>query len=121
MGLNRSRYLATYLAGKGYETRWGGIGSSKFPLEPTNPFSKSDIEWADVIITARKKQGPLLKENYNVTGKKIICLDVTDSEIIISELYPEYKNLNRKEFNQKWTYPQLEKAIEEYLPLEAGE
>lgn len=40
MGLNRSKYLAEYLKGKGYETRYGGVGPCKIDPEPANPLDK---------------------------------------------------------------------------------
>lgn len=117
MGLNRSKYLAGYLKRKGYETRYGGVGPCKFDPAPKNPINISDVEWADIIITAREKHKPILIKNYPVENKKIICLDVTDSRKAMSEIYPEFKNIEHSEFNKKWTYPQLRKAIKDYLPL----
>jgi predicted protein tyrosine phosphatase len=118
MGLNRSKYLAGYLNEKGYDTRYGGIGPCRIDPEPANPASKEDMEWADIIITARKKHEPILKEKFNMGHKKIICLDITDSRKAMSEIYPEFKNIEHSEFNKKWTHPQLKKAIDKYLPFE---
>tara|TARA_Y100000034_G_C6763909_1_gene340442 strand:+ start:381 stop:773 length:393 start_codon:yes stop_codon:yes gene_type:complete len=117
MGANRSKYLAKYLKGKGYRTRFGGVGPCRFSPFPTNPLKKEDVEWADVIITARKKHGPILKKNFKVKGKKVIFLDITDSRKAMSKIFPEFKKISHFEFNKKWTYPQLRKAIKPYLPL----
>ena len=118
MGLNRSRFLAKYLKEKGYETRYGGVGPCRVDPEPENPVNTEDIGWADIIITARKKQKPILTESYGVDPKRIITLDVTDSRKAMSEIYPEFKNISHEEFNKRWTHPQLMKEIGEYLPLE---
>lgn len=117
MGLNRSKYLAEYLREKGYDTKYGGVGPCRIDPEPKNPIKKEDIEWADIIITARKKHKPILNNNFGVKDKKIICLDITDSRKAMGEIYPEFKNIEQNEFNQKWTYPQLRKEIERCLPL----
>lgn len=117
MGLNRSKYLAEYLREKGYDTRYGEIGPCRIDPESKNPVKKEDIEWADIIITARKKHRPILNNNFGVKDKKIICLDLTDSRKAMGEIYPEFKNIEQDEFNQKWIYPQLRKEIERYLPL----
>lgn len=117
MGLNRSKYLAEYLKDKGYDTRYGGIGPCRIDPEPKNPLKKEDVEWADIIITARKKHKPILDKDFGVKNKRIICLDVTDSRKSMSKIYPEFKNIEHDEFNQKWTYPQLRKEIGRYLPL----
>lgn len=117
MGLNRSKYLAEYLKEKGYETKYGGVGPCRIAPKPTNPVKIKDIQWADIIITARKKHKPILIEKYGAKNKKIICLDITDSRKAMGKIYSEFKNIERGEFNQKWTYPQLKKAIDKYLPL----
>jgi len=117
MGANRSRYLASYLKNKGYNTRFGGVGPCRVDPEPTNPAKAEDVEWADVIITARKKHEPVLKEKFNVKGKRIIALDIPDSRRKIGQKYPEFNNLEYHEFQKKWTYPQLRKALKPYLPL----
>jgi predicted protein tyrosine phosphatase len=118
MGLNRSKWTAEYLAKKGYQTRYGGVGPCKWDPKPGNPVDPKDIEWADIIITARDKHKPILKEKYGVKNKKIISLEVTDSKRKISEKFPEFKNMEQAEFNKRWTHPQLEKEIGKYLPFE---
>ncbi len=117
MGRNRSKYLAKYLNEKGYETRYGGVGPCRVDPAPENPAKKEDMNWADIIITARKKHRPILMEKYGIKEDKIISLEVKDSQKAASEIYPEFKSIEHDEFNQKWTYPQLRKAIAPYLPL----
>ena len=117
MGLNRSKYLATYLKNKGYKTKYGGIGPCRVDPAPANPLKKEDVKWADLIIVARKKHEPILKKEFNVKGKKLIILDITDSRKKMSEIYPEFKKIDHPSFNKKWTYPQLRKAIKPFLPF----
>jgi len=117
MGLNRSKYLASYLKNKGYKTRYGGIGFGRIDEKAHNPFKQEDIGWAEIIIVVRKRHKPLLKEHYKIKGKKIIVLDVSDSKRIVCKKFPELKKLSDWDFQRKWTYPQLRKAIKPYLPL----
>lgn len=120
MGTNRSKYLAKYLNQKGYKTRFGGVGPCKFDPMPKNPLNPKDLAWADLIIVVRKKHISILKEKFKVKNKEIINLEVLDSQKKISKRYPKLKNIPREEFNRKWTYLQLEKAIKKYLPLNIG-
>jgi len=117
MGLNRSKYLAKYLKNKGYSTRFGGVGHGKIDLHAHNPFTQEDVDWCDLIITARKKHGPLIKKKFKTKGKKIIQLDVTDSRRMVIPDHPELDNLDYETFQRRWTYPKLRKAIRPYLPL----
>ncbi len=118
MGQNRSKYLADYLEQLGYETRYGGVGPCKWDPKPVNEVKFEDVKWADIIITARNKHIPILIEKYNAKGKKMIALEVIDSRKKMAGTHPEFKQMERSEFNRIWTYPQLEKTIAKYLPLE---
>ena len=113
-GMNRSRYLAKYLRGKGYSTKWGGVE----PFEKTewkwNPVSQDKVDWAEVIIIVRKRVGKLFKNKFKTKGKKVIVFDVSDSQRLAPE---EFRNLSFDEFQKKWTRPQLRKAIKPFLPL----
>lgn len=118
MGLNRSKYLAEYLRKKGYNTKYGGVGPCKWDPVPANPICNEDVKWADIIITARDKHKPILVKDYKAKNKRIICLEVTDSQKEISKIHPKFKDMERSKFNKKWTQPQLRKALKPYLPLE---
>ena len=111
-GLNRSHYLAKYLGNKGYKTKYGGV-----EITSPNPIHQTSIDWADIIIIARKRLVPILKKKFKIKGKKLIVIDVTDSPGLIPEQYEHLKLLDYLHFQKKWTYPQLRKAIKEYLPL----
>ncbi len=116
-GMNRSKYLAKYLRGRGYSTRAGGSQPFKDSNKPWNPISQEDIDWADVILVMREWILQLIKKNFKIKNKKIIQLEVTDVPRLIPDEFKHLKELDKKEFNKKWTYPQLRKAIKPYLPI----
>lgn len=117
MGLNRSKYISEYLKEKDYETRYGGIGPCRVDPEPANPATKEDMQWADIIITARDKHIAILENDFGINDKKIISLEVSDSRKRAAETHPEFKNIEHAEFNQIWTYPKIREALEQHLPL----
>ena len=116
-GMNRSKYLAEYLRRKGYSTRNGGVEPYENPEYKWNPVSQEKIDWAEVIIIVRKRLMPKLNRKFNLKGKKLIVLNVTDSKRLIPERFRKLRELNHKEFNKKWTHPELRKAIKPYLPI----
>ena len=118
MGRNRSRYVSEFLSKLGYQTRYGGVGPCKIDPLPENPLKQEDADWADIIIVARKKHIKQLKENYGIKDKKIINLEVSDSQKIAGETNPKYLEMTREEFNKVWTYPKLEKELKKYLPFD---
>ncbi len=111
-GMNRSRYLAGYLRNKGYNTRYGGAS-----IEAPNPIHQKDIDWADVIIVVRKRLVSIMKERFHVKNKKLIVFNVTDSPLSLFFERKMLKFMDYLDFQKKWTYPQLRKNIEKYLPL----
>ena len=115
-GRNRSKYLAKYLGKKGYSTKFAGINTGIY-WKPTKPITQEDVDWADVIIIARKRLLRRFKRRYKLKGGKLIILDVTDSKRLVPKESKHLRFLRRKDFNKKWTYPQLRKAIKPYLPL----
>ena len=117
-GLNRSKYLASYLRRKGYPTKYGGIEPFEEPERKWNPISQKKIDWADIIIIVRKRLHKLLRKKFKAKYKKIIVLDITDSPRLIPKEFSNLKKkLDYKAFQKRWTYPQLRKAIKPYLPL----
>lgn len=116
-GMNRSKYLASYLRRKGYSTKYGGVEPYEKPEYKWNPISQKDIDWADTIVVVRHRIKDMLKKKFKTKGKKIVSFDVTDSKRLIPEEFKELRELDHKKFNKKWTYPQLRKAIKPYLPL----
>ncbi len=126
-GLNRSKYLASYLKKKGYETRYGGAGVSKSRIKSwlnrrkfgftDNPLIKEDVKWADIIIVVRPKHEHILKKKFKINDKKIIVLDVSDSQKRAIEKDKKYAKMDSKQFQKIWTYPKLRQAIKPYLSL----
>jgi len=116
-GLNRSKYLAEYLKTDGYETRYGGLEGINPGEESPNPINQEDVDWADAIIIVRRRLEPILRGKFNAHHKKVIVLDITDSERLIKENHPELAHLTKEELNKKVTYPALRKAIKSHLPL----
>lgn len=112
VGLNRSKYLATYLKNKGYRTRYGGVECQGLGCE--NLINQKDVDWADVIIIIRKRLEPIFREKFRAEGKKIFVLDVTDSQNLAPD---KFKQLESEEFQRQWTRPQLRKAVRECLKL----
>jgi predicted protein tyrosine phosphatase len=118
-GLNRSPYMARYLKRKGYSTRYGGVENAPGVKSRRKPklIIKEDVEWADIIVIVRKRLVSLFKRKFRPKGKKVIVLDVTDSKRLIPKEFARLRLIHFKEFDKKWTYPQLRKAIKPYLPL----
>ena len=73
--------------------------------------------YTNALIVVRKKHKPFLKKDYDIKSKKIIVLDITDSKNRVIETHPEFEKYHGYDFNRRWTYPQLRKAIKPYLPL----
>lgn len=111
-GINRSKYLASYLKGKGYLTRFGGIKEGA-----ENPLKEKYIEWADIIVFAKKKHLNLFEEKYPDVRKKSIILGVSDSPETVAKEFPDFKWDVKDNFHKVWTYPQLRKSIKQHLPF----
>lgn len=112
-GKNRSRYLADYLASKGYDTRTGGL-SDRTEIE--NRLTQDLVDWADVIVIVQKYLEEKLLGNYNVDNKRTIVLEVDDKTgdnifrpTLDGDAWLEYQN--------KFVYPELKTQIDKYLPL----
>ena len=118
-GINRSHYLATYLRRKGYSTRFGGV-QELMGVQGGHPklTTQKDVDWADIIIIVRKILVPIFNKEFKSKDKKIIILEVTDfKQLVLPKKFAHFRKLNYEEFQKKWTYPQLQKGIEKYLPL----
>lgn len=111
-GANRSKYLAKYLRNKGYSTRFGGIKEGA-----ENVLKKEYVDWADIIIFAKKKHFNLFNDKYPGVNKRMIILGVSDSPETVAKEFPDFKWNKEDNFNKIWTYPQLRKSIKQHLPL----
>ena len=67
-GMNRSKYLAKYLEGRGYSNRAGGSQPFKDSNKPQNPIFQEDIVWADAIIVMREWIFQLIKNGCNLSS-----------------------------------------------------
>lgn len=114
-GKNRSRYLAEYLRKKGYSTKYGGVNCGK--CEDCNLLMKEEVEWADIIIIARKNLVSRFRQMYHPKGKKLIVLDVTDSRKVASDKKHDFLKMEYPMFKEDYVEPHLRKAIKPYLPL----
>jgi predicted protein tyrosine phosphatase len=118
LGRNRSKYLAEYLAKKGYETRYMGVDCTHCrESSRCNLLHQEDVDWADVIIIVRKRLKKNFKEVYEWEGKRVIVLDVTDSRKVAARKNPKFALMDNKKFQHNHVRPQLRKAIKPYLPL----
>ncbi|HKL23917.1 MAG TPA: hypothetical protein VJ912_01135 [Candidatus Nanoarchaeia archaeon] len=111
MGANRSKYIAKYLRRKGYSTRYGGVKE-----DAIKPFYFKHVEWAEIIIFARKKHKEYFENKYGKNyylGKKIFVLEVRDSGKDVPKELNYLHNLPREEFNKKWTHPNLRQKLRE--------
>ena len=99
-GLNRSKYLAEYLANMGYQTSYAGVGSSA-----RNPANQSMVDMANVVITVHpfveyflglRRQFEDTGEGYVVLeNKRVIGLDVPETDIG-RELEDVYRDLREQ-------------------------
>ncbi|OGJ17915.1 hypothetical protein A3K73_02820 [Candidatus Pacearchaeota archaeon RBG_13_36_9] len=118
LGRNRSRYLAKYLAKKGYETRHGGVNCSRCKkCRQCRLLLQGDVDWAEVIVIVRKILVKNFKEKYKWKGKKIIVLDVTDSRKVAARKDPRWLRITNRLFQEYYVHAHLRRAIKPYLPL----
>lgn len=100
-GRNRSRHAAQFLAKQGHETDFAGI----HPLS-LNRVRQQRIDWADVIIPVTPAIGDALKEAYDLAGKRVVTLHATRDPADLSR------------FEAQNVYEQIERELQECLPLE---
>ena len=93
-GQSRSVYLKQYLTEKGYNAESAGIEENPESL-------RNKIDAADVIISVQSYIQNELKSSFDLSGKKLIALDVED-------------NTDQPVYTQKG----LEEQIARFLPLE---
>lgn len=111
-GRNRSKYLASYLEYKGYLVKFGGI-----EIQGNNPITVAMVDWSDVIVFVHSEVKENFLKQFELGKQRVIILDVEDR---VEFLAPERKKLSSEEWNtiqQQYVYSELERQIEEYLPL----
>lgn len=111
-GQNRSRYLAEYLVGLGYDdVVFAGI------KDPDREKIQKEIDQADVIITVSDHICDELRETYRLHDARLICLHVEDRPEMI---LPDYRRLEGDDwmaFQREYVYPALKEQLDAYLPL----
>lgn len=102
-GLNKSRHAAHILTLQGHETRYGGID-----LNAPNPLKEEDAAWADGIVFAHDRHQQIFHECFG-KHKKEFVLGVTDKRENVPK---QYRDLSPTKFHEQWTFPQVERALE---------
>lgn len=116
-GIHRSKYLASYLKKKGYNTRYGGVDNRFLVFKPSKSIKQDDVDWADVIVIVRKRLGSIFKKKFKYNMKKLIFLDVTDDPSSLKGKFNYLRKVSYEEFARKYRNPMLRKGIDKYLPL----
>jgi len=111
-GKNRSGYLASYLKKKGYKTKFGGI----YP-ESENPITQETVDQGNVLIFIQPQTKKDFLEKFKVSSQKIITLDVEDRVSVLMPDKEEWTDEEWLQFQKERVYPELEKQMEQYLPL----
>ncbi len=100
-GMNRSRYLAEYLATLGYDTFYGGVREREVLQEKINK--------ADILVSAAPDVTDDL-HTFNLGDRKVIALDVDDKTNSLTG--DDWCN-----FQSTSVYPRLKAQIDKHLPL----
>jgi hypothetical protein len=98
-GMNRSKHLAGYLSGKGYDTSYGGVREDRGLLQ-------DKIDDSDVIVTVHPSVAKALRADSNIGERRVIELDVEDRE------GNDWMN-----YQTNGVYQKLVAAMDEYLPI----
>ena len=111
-GRNRSRYLAGYLAAKGYDTDFAGTLD-----EMDNQIEKEDVLWADVVLTVTGIIRDEVQERFEseLNGKVLHSLEVEDWKKDWGDTRPKATVWRR--YQREHTYPHLIEQVEKLLPL----
>jgi predicted protein tyrosine phosphatase len=105
-GQNRSRYLAGYLKGKGFDTDYGGVDPEGY-----NPLTQEQVDQSDIIIAVRAHIKDSLIERFDIKGKKVIALEVLDNPKRFSTEAQEIAKKSWHEFQEKYVYSELRRQI----------
>jgi hypothetical protein len=81
LGQSRSRWLAEYLQGLGYDAAWAGVSA------PDRAAVQAAIDAADVLVTAHPTIEDALRRFFRTDGKAVVSLDAPDwGEVPAEEL-----------------------------------
>ena len=98
-GQNRSKYLAEYLASKGYTTDYGGVNPEGY-----NPLTQEKVDWADIVVTVREHIKNKFLDRLEPKGKRVIHLEVIDNPKRFSQDVQELADKDWWEFQEKYVY-----------------
>ena len=110
-GQNRSRYLAEYLATKGFETDFDGVKNDEEAVQ-------AKINWAETIIAVTHDIHERALVDFDFKGKKLFALDVDDRP---EKLLPAGKVLTGDDwvnFQERYVYPKLIEQANKALKIE---
>jgi predicted protein tyrosine phosphatase len=111
MGRNRSRYLAGYLASRGHKTRYAGVSRIA-----TRPLQQEDIDWAQLVITAKGWMRDRMFERYGCKEKRIIALDVDDNPLLIGPQAIMSMILDpNSEYQERFVYCKLRRQVKRHV------
>ena len=110
-GKNRSRYLAEYLATKGFETDFDGVkNESKEAVQ-------AKIAWADTVIAVTREIHETALADFDFIGKKVFSLDVDDRSETCFLSLPILTGDEWVEFQHQHVYPKLTEQVNKILNL----
>jgi len=110
-GKNRSRYLAEYLATKGFETDFDGVkNESKEAVQ-------AKIAWADTVIAVTRDIHEKALADFDFTEKKVFSLDVDDRSEKFFLSCVVASGDEWIEFQEKHVYPKLIEQTNKILNL----
>lgn len=110
-GKNRSRYLAEYLATKGYETDFDGVNNDD------KKSVQEKISWADTIIAVTRDIHEKAQADFDFTEKKVFGLDVDDRPETCFLSLPILTGDEWVEFQHQHVYPKLTEQVNKILNL----
>lgn len=109
-GKNRSRHLAEYLSSLGYEVDFAGT------IKNTEE-TQDKINESDILISVHPIVAEALEHNFYTEGKTIIKLDVEDRPEMLLDSKARLDGDNWIHFQEKFVYPEIERQINDHLPL----
>lgn len=112
LGQHRSKLAANYLADKGFDTRYRGSQTNS-----SNPITKEDIAWADILVFARARHKTLVEDRFGEFNKQSFVLDVTDDPAKIPEIWRRVLLEKPDTFYQEYTRPLVEEKLKKIFSL----
>jgi len=109
-GKNRSRFLKEHLKEEGYLAYAVGLNDKSAD-------ASRKIKKARVVISVDPSVQEQLKEQFDLSDKSLICLDVDDTPNIGVSEQKKLTGEQWLEFQHEHVYPTLRKQMKKHLPL----